>query len=74
MVILIISILLLLALTAINFIELKNNKTLIMAGIVMSMLLLNILEELTMPDPTQKFTSISHSQHDSQDLSSANFH
>ena len=65
MVILILGILLLLGLTALNFIELKHNKTFIMAGIVMGMLLLNIVEELTMPDSTQKFTSLSRSDHNS---------
>lgn len=53
MIILILAILMLLALIALNFIALKNNKTLIMAGIVLAMLLLNIVDELTLPDVTQ---------------------
>ena len=53
MIILILAILMLLALIALNFVALKNNKTLIMAGIVLAMLLLNIVDELTLPDGTQ---------------------
>lgn len=50
MVVLILALILLLALIALNFLALKNNKTLIMAGIVMLMLLLNIIDEITLPD------------------------
>ena len=51
MILLIIAVLFLAALIALYFIEVKNNKTFIMAGIVMALLFLNIVDELTLPNP-----------------------